>query len=1157
MIYTLLSREYKRLQQPHVEETEGEEVDDALTTDTIQHAWRLLQYWRIMRSLETRFRVGASLYPIKSPPPLTAAQIEELAAAAAAEAAKIEADEAERAKKEKSLVGFFTKLVSSEAKVEEKKDDVLIIKHLVPLIPGEGLGEWGEVCNFIGSEERSLVAVAKAVLQFIQNDEFLSPLVHKMTSANITVGLSELSPEEPTSAFIASSLNVIADNLAAEFEQLQIVSLRHFIQYAQMLEKFRKDRIRKAGGKLTMADNGEVEVDSHGVQRVIPHADSIIDTDLLHGVSQRLNVHIAIKEAKIRKNLAKQKRRLLRGELACLVQYGFLSVVPFTQKVSRGLIAMQRARVGRRDLALYSLHAAAITLQTWFKAYLAKKKFAAAMDGLATDTITKAVVFLQAALRCWTKWHIYDTKRKDKYNRMVWFGLTKMQAFIRGFNARRRVKKLLGRGAEERKKQLSQWGAVMIQKTARGYIARKTTVQSYHIRNSLRPKLLFLAEKYLNHGNLWGFLKEIDGEFDRLGQEMKEDQQREDLLAETFVKNVLMKRQGQFDGAWDRFSRTAMSSMRPKTGSLTDNNHLERGHQEQQESMAVQDGKLSAVGHVDQNLVKPWGESPKEPNIISKKKKAKGSKSIKVTKGSSSSLVITLPTSGLTNPDAGVTVPAGPMLRRAITATVQEGVMREVERQKQVTKRSVKLLQDIQSVYSSSGRINIGDTQQQSIPNATNRESKNSKKATLKQESNLQPRATSPAKHTTSRVSSPSGNIVHRATSPQKTPKTPNIIDASASGDKRGIKSGKISAASTDWVSSSSVISSSSTSGSVDTRGGDIMKRSTSSKKTAGQGVILPFTGESLLVDVPRGIHDTIERLMRAAAIRSYVPDFFSGSSAKKAYDIYLDMPPGLPKMRYEIEAWKWCQNQINSLRIRGLVNLVDVLPLSKFTMFLKSVDTPKPLLNMCLDLVVALKRIGPTVPLGLTHTESIEKNEALKQGVGTVLQARAAMESLRPPPSPPPPPPPTPPPPKFEIAAEVRTDRTIPGKLLVSMVEGGSWCNLNAPIEDLITHAAFLVCPHVSVHQKDADDTKEDTVTEMGHAAFKAHTAALQRAETELERRELIRSRFRAALIMATPYCLRLKADGTSTVQHLVNINLPDLNMPKMLQAQVEALIR
>ena len=72
-----------------------------------------------------------------------------------------------------------------------------------------------------------------------------------------------------------------------------------------------------------------------------------------------------------------------------------------------------------------------------------------------------------------------------------------------------------------------------------------------------------------------------------------------------------------------------------------------------------------------------------------------------------------------------------------------------------------------------------------------------------------------------------------------------------------------------------------------------------------------------------------------------------------------------------------------------------------------------------------------------------------------------------------------------------------------------------------------------------------------MGHNAFRAHVKDIQNTTDEEERRKLIRHRFRESLLEATPYCLRLRQDGCSTVLDLVKYNLPDLMLPPALQAR------
>ena len=105
--------------------------------------------------------------------------------------------------------------------------------------------------------------------------------------------------------------------------------------------------------------------------------------------------------------------------------------------------------------------------------------------------------------------------------------------------------------------------------------------------------------------------------------------------------------------------------------------------------------------------------------------------------------------------------------------------------------------------------------------------------------------------------------------------------------------------------------------------------------------------GGNLLLDVPSGIQDSIERLLHAAALRCYVPAFFHGvddrrkaddreftldftddgdhikednegkiirrpsphsATDESSYEIYLKMPMGLAKMKYELECKRWSQ---------------------------------------------------------------------------------------------------------------------------------------------------------------------------------------------------------------------------------------------------------
>ena len=112
-------------------------------------------------------------------------------------------------------------------------------------------------------------------------------------------------------------------------------------------------------------------------------------------------------------------------------------------------------------------------------------------------------------------------------------------------------------------------------------------------------------------------------------------------------------------------------------------------------------------------------------------------------------------------------------------------------------------------------------------------------------------------------------------------------------------------------------------------------------------------------------------------------------------------------------------------------------------------------------------------------------------------------------------------PPPRPDDAVD--EDHGLPQRMLFSMIETGAWTNLKAPVEELFIHAAYLVVPHVlkapapeppqpspaalaaaaypskksakkrqmeaaAAAAEAAARRNQAVVTEMGHAAFRAH---------------------------------------------------------------------
>lgn len=1205
LVVEFLSRECKRLQQPKQEEGKKEpateEFNEDLTLDDILRMWDLLQQWQLFHSVTFRSKSGRS-YPIPAkkneeasaknetlgedsssasvPNPKANAKAtreapalesilkgQEAALAAVIDEVNDSASLHDQQSLDNSSIatiptadkGGLPKATPSHASLgsneeegskaskktkksqgpaaqeshqEEKKSggawgfsfnlfgskpeevaEVVVAPTMIkldPLVHGFGVGEWSEVCEALGClrGEISLLAGARALLEKIQSaaadeNHLLHGIIPLGLKADFQHSLESMSTLDETNPTLNVVAKQVIDCIADRLESLLIESLRLYPNWQKTLESFRKDRIKKTGGRMDQNQDGEVEVDKQGTIRIIPNADQIIDTDILHGSRQRIQVSAALPELEKRIGAAQAIEDKLRGELACVIQFGFCLVSPLLQRAMRGTLARMRKRVIRRDLTLYAMHAAAFTLQGYFRAKQGKQSFAAAKAAVIGDLRTDMCLVLQRNLRMLPKWFNHKKYVKQRKYDSWWFAITSFQAIIRGFNARHRVRNMKNKHKGSREVEEKLWNVELLQRVARGYIARKTIVRSLKVRKNISRRVLLLAEKYLQGGDLWGFLKEIDDEFTRLGKEIAATAQREDELAHTFIQQVLDKRQGDFDGAWDRFSRSVTAQSPNRRGGPGDS----------------VGNNLSAVS--TEVVVKaPWGPS-----------KLQAGKTVRDDDV----------------PAAAATAIPGPLLRRAVSATVQDGVQREVQRQKEGQSRGVKLSQEMKEAYGKDDDDAKGKS----------RTVKGVKKGS------------STVKLVESAVPG-SGQIVK-----SKNKKEIENLLRSQKRQRNGQGLGNMQATTADFMSQA--VASSSTTGYAESKERD---------PTTGWSMEKACQGESLLLDIPKGINDTMERLLRAAAIRCFVPEFFSGHEVASAYKMYLILPPGLAKMRYEQEAYLYCQPAVNALRVKGVNRILDAMPPKRVKQFLVSVSTPPKLLNLTMDFLYTLIKMSD-VPSGIVHSPTAQRQTDFSEGKGTLQQVLHASVSLAA----------TSPPENINLVSAGRissdksanptiqgavkparshgielmpnsstsenqeenlpdVDPTLPNRLLVDMVERGQWSSMQAAADELLMHAAFLVVPFVEKVKLPGGEVLE-IPTDYGHAAFKAHTKALQRANSEEDKRELVRERFRAALMLTTPYTLRLKADGTLSVMDLLERpNLGELGMPPALFDQVEALL-
>lgn len=369
-----------------------------------------------------------------------------------------------------------------------------------------------------------------------------------------------------------------------------------------------------------------------------------------------------------------------------------------------------------------------------------------------------------------------------------------------------------------------------------------------------------------------------------------------------------------------------------------------------------------------------------------------------------------------------------------------------------------------------------------------------------------------------------------------------------------------------------------------------------------------------LLLDIPLGMADKVDRLLYAAALRCFVPDFFPHHSLQEAYALYRQLPNGLTKVRYEQCAYAWSQPLVTKLRMKGLCAISDLMPMSKCDMFLRSVGAPLHLLDTAKDIIAVLMN-QDHFSLGLSHADTKQRVDALlsKESVSVLEHSsrntgvgskKIAQSDVSPKP--------------------VDVNFRFAEAFLKHSVASGRWSDMSAPVDELLLHAAFFVCPNVDVvnntavlftesdraslkhsrqydlaaaalgegykgfkriqpreldpkktcvaiddlkaHENDHLDTfgNEKIVTLHGHDSFLLFAQYLEfiavdaddTQEAEDRQREAIRERYRTALLLSTPYELNLKSNGVNTVAHLARYNLSVLDLLPLYRAQIESMI-
>lgn len=546
--------------EPTWEEVNNIGIEESL--EDLMYCWDFLQHWQIIHAVGVRCRYGEKGYPVttslgQAPAKSVKGGLRQSVRPGWGERSFDQSSPRQRNPPSPcSPPGRSALLMRSTSG----------INTLVPIVSGNGVGPWEAVCDALECRDISsaddlvdsdalapliesmLVLASRRVLDMVRSP-FLVQVVSRVAVNGLAAAVKDMSGDLDHCSVTADAILVVLAEMGKYLETRLLSRLRTSPIWISTLSDLRKSRVKREGGKLVVRDDGEVEISAEGRLRTIPFADSYVDSDVLHGSLQRLKVEVVAPQCRV---VLKENTDLfveLQGERSCSAQLMYSIALPLLQRTMRAAMVRHRYNGIRRVLITGAMDAAAAVIQAW-------------LIGCHTRAWYRIA---RAARRLWACTILQKYSRgflaRRRAKGMIRFQLdnsrdaaaAKLQALVRGVLARRRFDERIIAGKAEMLKEAQDWGVVIIQKIARGYIARKTVIRSYHIRNSLSKPIMKLTEKYLRTGNLWSFLKELDMTMLRVTDQLKETEEREDTWADTFVHKVVDKRKKEFDGAWNSF----------------------------------------------------------------------------------------------------------------------------------------------------------------------------------------------------------------------------------------------------------------------------------------------------------------------------------------------------------------------------------------------------------------------------------------------------------------------------------------------------------------------------------------------------------------------------------------------------------------------------
>jgi len=597
---------------------------------------------------------------------------------------------------------------------------------------------------------------------------------------------------------------------------------------------------------------------------------------------------VAFSEASMRRDL---------GEVAALTQYVLSLAAPHPQRVFRGWRARARCKDLRGYFRFIALTAAALEIQRFVRASTARSIINAMRSGLQGGK----VVVIQKVWRGALARMRLAKMREAKAAGVRLAASFSIQRVWRGYAALRHVREAVSAAAREDFRVAFAWAVVTTQRFVRGHQAKALVVQK-KLELHLSDRLQRLAHKYLQSGNLWGFLKAVDDDYRRYEQSQGEILAREDELAATFVEKVVMARERQEQEGWDMYNKMSAQQRRGSASSAGQR----PGTSASGSSTSVPGSRLRRV--VESGLL-----------MLEDAKMAEEARSA---------------SAGLKK--------AFPVYSKSLSAG----------RQRKVRTR----LESTKSGEGGSGWESTDHHGEEFTPSAPLGRTPEIGSAGRKHPASMVRFAGSGP---SSGAAAPSGGGVSAPTS------------ARVEG---GCRPGSVStvAETVDGLRTPHL--------------------PPTHKKHDGNGSLPQppaMPGLSIVKDLPGGLEDTVERLVRAAGLRVFVPDGMvpAGTPPALAFQQFRGLPAdSLARVRWEVLLGEWCMPVVDKLRARGCLSIKDLLPMKRFVALAHQISMPQALSASCRGCIRELRSSGiKPIGRGVLHTK--ERFGHITDGVLTIGQ--------------------------------------------------------------------------------------------------------------------------------------------------------------------------